>query len=225
MAARALYVQVRTRVSWVVSTHYQYTTRSLVGILGRKLILPSVVALCVCPSVHERVCCVFPKKNRAHNFHFKWGNICVRLNFERCHDAAWRHSSHLRSLVAVDSAGSVSIRAGVERKTRQGPLPRWPEFNLNIFSTSFSPLFLPGWRTTHQWKCCSWLTRNETATKNRVLIHYSPIKTDYVWTKIVGQGSFFGSVISQYFPNSYDREKVNCFFYSFVCVALLYMHV
>ena len=138
-----------TRVRWVVSTHYHYTTQTLIGILRRKLILPSAVALaCVPPCVNVFV------YFWVENFHFKWG-ICW-LNFGIAQsDAAWRHSNRLGCPLAVNSAGTFSIQ--VEAKGKP-----WPYFNLNISFKPFSLLLSLGWMKDHQWKCCSWLTRNET---------------------------------------------------------------
>lgn len=101
-----------------------------------------------------------------------------------------------------------------------GLWPHWPWFNLNIFSTSFSLLFLPGWRTNHQWKCCSWLSRNETIPsmgpwpKTRFLYIKLPSQSiiaiiiDYVYPGNAGNTLFYRSVISESFSNSRDWKLI-----------------
>lgn len=83
MAVHVLVCVEVKAVKWVVSTHYHYKTQSLIGILRRKLILPSAVALaCLqCMSVFV----YFHKK--VANFHFQLGFLCA-LTFEGYHDDA-----------------------------------------------------------------------------------------------------------------------------------------
>lgn len=135
---------------------------------------------CMCASTHERRTSEKP----SGEFPLQIRNIQAEV-----WAMLWcRITTAAISTLTVNSAGSVSIQAGVKGKP-------WVSSHIGPYFTSFSLLYLPGWRTNHQWKCCSWLIRSETLPSMgpwqgsytliiNVVKNFPCIMTDYVWLKL-----------------------------------------